>query len=276
MKVLLSLLIVCSSFLTLQGQLYEPLYMVHLRASFGPTYSLGSVPFLSSMIFCQQYLPTIQNGYEVVAGIERGFGEQVGNVIKRSNFSLGASVGFSSKQFTFDALSSYPFWDSVTRDVTTLSIQSDYLVSIQSVDIAGEILYRLPQFLPKSQTKLFSSFAVILPIQSNFSQTETIRSPRNATFIDENGNPKRSVTIAEGTSITNAVLYRGSVGVMNSFFLSRNIELLQRLEFQVYSHPLNTTVKWLPTSLQASLGIRIPVPNGIEPDTPLSPGDQIK
>lgn len=276
MKVLLSIIICYYSFLSLHCQLYEPLYTFHIRGAFGPTYSWGSAPFIQSLVLCSQYQPTVQNGYEVVAGIERGFGEQVGNVVKRSNVSLGASIGISTKHFTFEATNSFPFWDSTAQNVSTLSIQSDYSLVLQSIDVTAEVLYRLPKIFPKSQTKLVGGVSAIVPLTLAFEQKETILSPRNATFNDENGNPRRSLVVAEGNSKTRKNFYRTNLGFVNSFFLTRHLELLQRLEFQFYSNPVVSSETWIPLSFQASLGIRIPFLNGIEPDTPLSPGSQKK
>lgn len=276
MKVLLSIIICCCTVLSLHCQLYEPLYTFHIRGSLGPTYSMGSAPFIQSMVFCSQYQPTVQRGYEVVAGLERGFGEQVGNVVKRSNVSLGASLGVSTKHFTFEAKNSFPFWDSIVQNVSTLSIQSDYSLVLQSVDISAEVLYRLPQIFPKSQTKLVGGVSAIVPITLIFEQKETILTPRNATFNDENGNPRRSIVLANGNSQFSSVFYRTNVGIINSVFISRHLELLQRLEFQIYTNPISSTKTWIPTTLQASLGISYTLPNQNNPDTPLLPGSQKK
>jgi hypothetical protein len=276
MKVLLSIIVFCCSCLSLYSQFYEPLYTFHVRGSLGPTYSFGTAPSLQSMVLCSQYQPTVQNGYEVVAGLERGFGEQVGNVVKRSHLSLGASIGFSTKHFTFEASNSFPFWDSIAQNVSTLSIQSDYWLVLQSVDITAEVLYRLPQIFPKSQTKLVGGVSAIVPLTLTFEQKETILTPRNATFNDENGNPRRSVVLANGNTEFSSVFYRANVGVVNSVFISRHLELLQRIEFQIYSNPISSTKTWIPTTLQASLGISYTLPNQHNPDTPLSPGSQKK
>lgn len=276
MKVLLSILICCCSVLSLHSQLYEPLYTFHIRGSLGPTYSFGTAPSIQSMVFCSQYHPTVQRGYEVVAGIERGFGEQVGNVVKRSNISLGTSIGVSTKQFTFEAKNSFPFWDSIAQNVSTLSIQSDYLLVLQSVDITAELLYRFPQIFPKSQTKLVGGVSAIIPLTLTFEQKETILTPRNATFNDENGNPSRSIVLANGNTQFSSLSYRANVGIINSVFISRHLELLQRLEFQIYTNSISTTKTWIPTTLQASLGISYTLPNQNNPDTPLSPGNQKK
>lgn len=276
MKVLLSIIICCCSVLSLHSQLYEPQYTIHIRGSLGPTYSFGTAPSIQSMIFCSQYHPTFQRGYEVVAGIERGFGDQVGNVIKRTNFSLEASVGISSKNFTFEASNSFPFWDSISQSVSTLTIQSDFSLAVQTIDLSVTLLYRLPQIFAKSQTKLVGGVSTIVPLNQTFEQKETILTPRNATFNDENGNPRRSVIVADGNTEFSSVFYRANVGIMNSVFVSRHVELLQRLEFQLFSNPISTTKTWMPTSLQASLGISYTLPNQNIPDTPLSPGNQKK
>jgi len=232
------------------------------------------------MIVCSEYKPTIQSGYEIVAGIElgieRGFGDQVGNVRKRSNFSIEASVGISSKNFTFEASNSFPFWDSISQNVSTLTIQSDFSLAIQTIDLSTALLYRLPQIFPKCQTKLVGGVSAIVPINLTFEQKETILTPRNATFNDENGNPKRSVVVANGNTEFSSVFYRANVGIMNSVFVSRQLELLQRIEFQLYSNPISTTKAWMPISFQVSLGMSYTLPNQNNPDTPLSPGNQKK
>lgn len=277
MRVLLSFLSVFFVSSNLFSQLYEPLYSVHLRASIGPTYSFGAAPQFSGVFLCSQYIPNVNSGYDITAGIERGFGEQIGNLVKRSQFSIAASFGFSKRNYSFDAVNSFPFWDSLTSSVSTLSIQSDYLVQIQSLDAALEVLYRLPAFLPKSQTKVVTGVSAIVPLTTSFQQTESILSPRNATFND-NGNPRRSLIVAEGNSIVPApVFYRTHIGIVNSVLLSRNVELLQRLEFQLYSNPVqSSTIMWLPSTLQCSLGISYTLPNSYNPDTPLSPSNEKK
>lgn len=273
MKVLLNVFVFVFTASSLFSQLYEPRYTMSVRGSLGPTNSFGHAPQLPSMILCSQYQSSVQRGFEIVMGIERGFGVEVGNVVERSNFSLGASIGISTKNFTFEATNSFPFWDSITQNVSTLSIQSDYSLVLQSVDITAEALYRLPQIFPRSRTKLVGGISAIVPLNLTFEQKETILSPRNATFNDENNNPRRSVFLANGNASVSSIFFRANVGIVNSVFVSRHVELQQRLEFQQYSNPIPTTVSWLPISLQASIGIRIPIPNGIEPDTPLSPGN---
>ncbi len=278
MRKLLSFLFVCiCTTSSLYSQLYEPLYNVSVRGSVGPTFSYGTAPQFSGVFLCSEYETTLNSGYEIVAGIERGFGEQVGSLVKRSQFSLGASVGFSKRNYNFDAVNSFPFWDSLTSSVSTLSIQSDFLVQIQSVDASLELLYRLPAFLPKSQTKIVIGISAIFPIATSFRQTESILSPRNVTFND-NGNPRRSLTVAEGNSIDAfPAIYRSQIGIVNSVFVSRSIELLQRIEFQLYSNPVqNSNTTWLPSTVQCSLGISYTLPNSLNPDSPLSPANSKK
>lgn len=278
MRKLLSFILVCiCTSSSLYSQLYEPLYNVSVRGSVGPTFSFGSAPQFSGVFLCSQYAATINSGFDIVAGIERGFGEQVSSLVKRSQFSLGASIGFSDRNYSFDAVNSFPFWDTLTQNVSTLSIQSDYWLYIMSLDATVELFYRLPTFLPKSQTKIVAGISAIVPIATSFLQKETILSPRNATFID-NGNPRRSMVIAEGNSFNHSsIFYRTQLGIVNSVLVSRSIELLQRIEFQLYSNPIPiSSTSWLPNALMCSLGISYTLPNSYNPDTPLSPSNEKK
>jgi len=271
MRVLLSLAIFFLVSSQMFSQIYEPLYNLHIRGSIGPTYSLGSAPELPGSFVCSEYLPTFQKGYEVVATFERTIVENPRSGLKRSNFSVAASLGMSVKQFTFDAVTKLPIWDSTLNKVTTLSIQSDFQLQFRTVEVSFELLYLLPTIFPKSQTKVFVGFSGLLPIQTYFQQKESILTPRNATFV-ENGNPKRSIILAEGSfPDPRAFFFRTQCGISNSVLLTRSIELLQRLEFQVHSNPLRSQNSWLPISLQCSLGLSYTLPNSPTFDTPLSP-----
>ncbi|MCX6147892.1 MAG: hypothetical protein NTW25_11700 [Candidatus Kapabacteria bacterium] len=138
----------------------------------------GNFSNFKGLIDCGTYTNGIGNGINYEIGTSFKLNDQVNislnlNFIK-ANLNLNHNNVFLSR-------------DLINNNVITTTAITNLDSKIDFINIIPKLRYKIPQLFIKSE--LFFSFEpfIMIPLNGSFQQSETIESPSNAVFIDNNG-----------------------------------------------------------------------------------------
>ncbi len=180
-----------------------------------------------------------------------------------SRTHLGMGIGFSRRNSRFTSEQSYPERDTtagqnIIRDVL---YENEVLANLAFVEIQPEIRYILLDQLFNGPLRSVAALRFSLPVQADYTQTDRVVSPDNATFApDAQGNKVREKTISGGDfSTKNALGFGVSAGLENLLKVGETTHFTQQVLFDYNFTNVLSDAAWKPWAIRAELGLRFGV-----------------
>jgi outer membrane protein OmpA-like peptidoglycan-associated protein len=138
-------------------------------------------------------------------------------------------------------------------------------IKLSYIEFMPEFRYILSDNFINGPFRFLTGFRVGIPIQKTFSQTESVVSPDNATFINQGGIRTTVRDMASGTIESTAMQLGISAGLENLLKIGNNNYFTQQLVFDYNFNNIVKDVEWKTFAVRLDLGLRFSFQNSPEP-----------
>lgn len=186
---------------------------------------------------------------------------------------LGLGVGYVRRNARFTSGQSYSERDTNKGQNTIVDVfyENEVLADLGFIEIQPEVRNILLDNFLSGPLRSVAAIRLALPMQNDFTQTDRIISPSNATFEDETtGNMVRERVVTSGDFPTMSSLGFGiSAGLENLLKIGARSYFTQQIVVDYNFNNVLRDAAWKPWAIRAELGLRFGVLKAPAEDKPL-------
>ncbi len=176
-----------------------------------------------------------------------------------STYQIGLGAFYANRSGVLALLNSYQTRDQNTGRTTFVTLENKMDAKISYLEISPEIRLILIDNLINGPFRFLTGFRVGIPIQHEFTQTESVVSPANATFVNANGQRTTVRPMASGSIQEMATQFGISTGFENLLNIGNGNYLTQQLVFDYNFNNIVSNTDWKALAVRFELGLRFSV-----------------
>lgn len=219
-----------------------------IEANLGYNFFINNGNFnnFKGLIDCGQYSNGGGNGLSYGIGAKYRIDE---------NISIEIPLNLINASLNMNHINSFYSRDLITNQVVTATAQTNLDSKITFLNISPSFNYRISQNL--IQSNLFVKFSpyILLPINGSFVQSESIVSPNNAVFIDNNGLKSQFRNITNSDFSTLQTIFGVGLGFQNIIVLDKNFCFTQEIGYNKSFNNLLSDANWKIDFIRIKLGV---------------------